>query len=603
MTTMRGFLPPFLLALVLTAVACGGGATTPTLTDAIPGDESPAETVGTDAIGPDGATADAERTDTPLGDPNATDLVTPDPGAPDEGWSDEGAVDASDDAATGKDGKGKDGGGKDGGKDSTSKNYPTIYPTPVSDWGCGDPAVFNIVLGRPTDTSITASVAADAGTEVFCEFGTSPGSFTGKTATGTSADGEPVESELTGLKADTPYFYRCNCRPAGGTDYVASDVHSFHTRRAAGSTFSFGLQGDSHPERLGNMFGPDLYVRNMQNVAARQPDFYFGLGDDFSIDPLLDGNTLTQNNVTQVYRDQRGFFGIPGHSAPIFLVNGNHEQASGYLLTPQFPTAFANAPILAGKTRVTWYALPAPGGMYTGDTEEIAGVGLPRDYYAFEWGDALFVTLDPYWHSPVPVDNGVPGVNKTSDTWLNTIGDAQYTWFKQTLEGSQARYKFVFAHHVLGTGRGGAAIAGTYEWGGYAADGKTWAFDSKRPTWARPMHQLMNDNHVTIFFFGHDHCFAREKVDGVVYQSVANPADDTYSAFNSDAYAPASIPFPGAVYDASYGVVQANSGFLNVTVSPQNVTVDYIRAVLPGDEAAAGTTNGATSFSYTVTAD
>ena len=39
---------------------------------------------------------------------------------------------------------------------------------------------------------------------------------------------------------------------------------------------------------------------------------------------------------------------------------------------------------------------------------------------------------------------------KDGNWWGKTVGDAQYNWFQQTLEQSQAKYKFVFAHHVLG---------------------------------------------------------------------------------------------------------------------------------------------------------
>ena len=117
-----------------------------------------------------------------------------------------------------------------------------------------------------------------------------------------------------------------------------------------------------------------------------------------------------------------------------------------------------------GNTAPPTPAPPVPDGFYSGDTMQVPGVGLVRDYYSFEWGDALFVVIDPYWHSPVPVVNGVPGVEKTKDAWEATIGDEQYAWFKSTLEKSRAKYKFVFEHHVLGTGRGAAALVHTYEW-------------------------------------------------------------------------------------------------------------------------------------------
>ena len=44
--------------------------------------------------------------------------------------------------------------------------------------------------------------------------------------------------------------------------------------------------------------------------------------------------------------------------------------------------------------------------------------------------------------------------------WGITIGDAQYHWFKTTLERSKTKYKFVFAHHVLGGDLAGPFVAG-----------------------------------------------------------------------------------------------------------------------------------------------
>jgi hypothetical protein len=80
------------------------------------------------------------------------------------------------------------------------------------------------------------------------------------------------------------------------------------------------------------------------------------------------------------------------------------------------------------------------------------------------------------------------------------------------------------------------------------------------------------------------------------------PADNTYAAFNADAYDPVTISLPGAGYDPTYGVILPNSGHLDVTVSPDRVTVSYLRAVLPGDEAKAGAANGAVVHSCSVTA-
>jgi hypothetical protein len=198
-----------------------------------------------------------------------------------------------------------------------------------------------------------------------------------------------------------------------------------------------------------------------------------------------------------------------------------------------------------------------------------------RDYYAFSWGDALFVVIDPYWHSSQTVDNqfGAGRDQKAKrDLWNNTLGDVQYEWLKQTLETSTAQYKFVFTHHVLGTGRGGIELAKSFEWGDSAN------LAARRPGWDETIHQLMVDNHVTIFFQGHDHIFVRQELDGVIYQTLPEPANPNYSWENTDAYRTGD-KFP-------------NSGRVRVSVAPDGVTVDYIRSYLDKSDELA--------FSYTV---
>ena len=175
---------------------------------------------------------------------------------------------------------------------------------------------------------------------------------------------------------------------------------------------------------------------------------------------------------------------------------------------------------------------------------------------------------------------------KDRDFWAITLGDDQYGWLTKTLSDSNARWKFVFCHHVLGTGRGGIERAPLYEWGGKDRDGSD-LFAQKRPGWALPIHQLMAKYGVTIFFQGHDHIFAHQALDGIVYQSCPNPADQTYRAFNSVAY--------------RSGEVLPNSGHLKVTVSPKQVDVDYIRSWMPAD-LASGHTNGEVAFHYTIPA-
>ncbi|MEI6128679.1 MAG: YHYH protein [Planctomycetota bacterium] len=449
----------------------------------------------------------------------------------------------------------------------------------------GDEVPFHVVLGRATDHSITVSVLSRQDIAMELEYGTVPNVFSQRTSEVNAKAKIPVEVELQPLATNTRYYYRVRFRGVAEPAFRVAAVSTFMTQRAAGSEFVFAVQGDSHPERPSKMFNGDLYRATLRLAAQQSPDFYVTLGDDFSVERLITSRQLTQVNVNALYAEQRSYLTEVGRSAPLFLVNGNHEEAGGFFLDGTSD----NPAVISGLARTTFFPLPAPDSFYSADRTVVEHVGLLRDYYAFTWGDALFVMLDNYWHSPVQVDHDTyaqqdPRQAKNRDLWLVSIGDTQYHWLESTLANSKAAFKFVFAHHVLGTGRGGVELADQYEWGGRdrrLVD----QFAEHRPGWSMPIHQLFVKHGVSIFFQGHDHLYARQEKDGVIYQETANPADQTYAAHNQQAY--------------RSGTILPNSGFLRVTVKPGLVRVDYVRSFLPKDETV-DQKSGAVAHSYVV---
>jgi hypothetical protein len=438
-----------------------------------------------------------------------------------------------------------------------SQAKPTKKPkdgnAPVAPTSSSTDFVAPEILGRPTNTSVTVNIVPAFDMDIVVTYNAVGGAM--QTVTMAGKANTPQEIQLSNLQPDTEYHYSVN----NGAQ------HTFHTARTAGSLFTFDIQGDSHPERTKKQFDPNLYTKTLLSAASDQPDFYITIGDDFSVDTLKNVNI---NTVRALYINQRQWLGLV--DAPVFLVNGNHEQAS---LANLNGTA-DNVAVWAQTSRNAYYPQPAPDNFYTGNVEPVEYIGLLRDYYAWTWGDALFVVIDPYWHSSQTVDNEFGASRdqkKNHDLWNVTLGDTQYAWFKQTLETSNAKYKFVFTHHVLGTGRGGIELANEFEWG----DAKDLA---AHRTWDKTIHQFMVDNHVTIFFQGHDHIFARQELDGVIYQTLPEPANPFYSWENEDAYT-SGDKFP-------------NSGHVRVTVSPDSVTVDYVRSYLDKPDEVA--------FSYSV---
>jgi hypothetical protein len=453
------------------------------------------------------------------------------------------------------------------------------------------------LLGTPTDTSIAVNVVPDANINLYYEYGTSPAVYTGTTGTALAVGGEPFEAVLTGLSPDTRYYYRLRYQVPGQDDWTARDEHTFHTARAEGEEFSFTVTSDSH---LGMMGSASRYEQATLNVAADQPDFHFDLGDTF-----ITNSAVNQAGIDQAYMNQRPYIGNYASSSPVFLTPGNHENEEGWNLDDAFSKALASI-----NSRKAFYPTPSPatlGDFYTTDTTVRSGVdgnGYPEGYYAFEWGDALFVVVNPFHYTMTNPYGATAGEDAdevvSGDQWVWTLGSQQYQWLKTTLQNSNADFKFVFSHHLTGgqleTGgsagapeyvRGGANAADYWEWGGKDQTG-SYTFDTERPGWGEPIHELFVDNGVTAYFHGHDHQYAYEVADGVVYQSVPSPSM-TGSGFSLYSES-----------DPETIKVLPNSGHIRVTVSPTTglATVDYVRSddVVPG-------TNGDVSYTYTMGAN
>jgi len=80
-----------------------------------------------------------------------------------------------------------------------------------------------------------------------------------------------------------------------------------------------------------------------------------------------------------------------------------------------------------------------------------------------------------------------------------------------------------------------------------------------------PIHQLLITNHVNIVFHGHDHLYAKQDLDGIVYQEVPQPGDPRGSTRSA------------AEYGYKSGVILGSSGYMRVTVSPSQATLEYVR--------------------------
>jgi hypothetical protein len=449
-----------------------------------------------------------------------------------------------------------------------TKSEPGEFPTSSF---VPEPATFTIILGRPTNSSVSASLLARKDTQVTLSYYPTGDNASVKTAAVNLRANVPQTLELTGLTAATQYSYQVSL------DGAATGQHTFHTQRTPGSTFTFTLDADPH-NRDPN-FNGELYDTTLTNALQDQPDFHINLGDTFMTEKL---KQPTYAEAESTFTEMRPYFGVLAADAPLFLVNGNHEGEIGWLLPA------GQLPIWSTQLRQIYYPNPTPDGFYSGASIPDEALKSPRDgYYAWTWGDALFVALDPFWYTatkPQPTD--------LNNNWNWTLGKAQYDWLKSTLESSQAKFKFIFIHHLVGgnntDARGGIEAAPYFEWGGKNADG-SYGFDEYRPGWGKPIHQLLVENHVSAVFHGHDHVYVKQDLDGIVYQECPQPSITRYT--NSQL---------AQEYGYTHGDVLSSSGHLRVTVSPNQATVEYVRAYLPKDEKE-DQQNGQVDAKYTIT--
>ena len=418
------------------------------------------------------------------------------------------------------------------------------------------------MLARPTDTKISVHVLFDEPAEASVVYGTTRGNYAKQTAwKKTTAGDESMEIVVDNLQPNTQYYYRLVHRAPGMSDSTVRPEYTFHTARPKGETFSFIVQADPHADENSDT---TLYKRCLQNQLEDKPDFMVDLGDIVMSDKLRNAaKQITHDTITKRFHLLRSFYEVSCHSVPLFISMGNHEGEAGWNLN----NTANNVAVYTAVDRKKYMLNPAPNAFYTGDTSKPNFIGQRENYYAWTWGDALFIVLDPYWYTQRKPDS--------LNGWRWTLGKAQYDWLTNTLRKSDSKFKFVFAHQIIGgdaNGRGGVEYADKYEWGGKNIDG-TDGWTANRPGWDKPIKDLFKENRVTIFFHGHDHFFGKQQKDCLIYQETPQPSLPNFTNANM-----------AEEYGYFEGQILPNSGHLRVTVSPEGTRVDYVRAYLPANE-------------------
>jgi hypothetical protein len=378
-----------------------------------------------------------------------------------------------------------------------------------------------IKVEKISSSSFTVNVTSASVGKAYIEYGYEKTKYAFKTHTVSLNKGiTPIRVE--GLRSETKVYFRLRYLLGTKTTYSALSQGMITTAKASGD-YVFGVQADPHMDENSSA---DVYTQTLEQVVKVSPAFFMDLGDIFMTDKLPN---KTEANIRARYELMKGFYDKL-NGIPLYITLGNHDGELGY---STFNTR---------KYRKEYFP------QQTGDLA----------YYSFTSPDALHISLDIFNYTIE---------NPKDDGWQWTLGRTQYDWLKSTLENSKATHKFVYVHHLLfgnAQSRGGVEIAKYNEWGGLNRDG-TPGFDTKRPGWGKPVHQLLVENGVDIVFKGHDHLYVKQELDGIIYQTLpqpSHPGDKVNSAIE---------------YGYVTGKVVGGSGFLKVVTSSDSIKVDFIK--------------------------
>jgi hypothetical protein len=391
-------------------------------------------------------------------------------------------------------------------------------------------------LSRPTNDSILIN-ARNGHTDAIAQLRIRPLGGDQWTPSGSelrAGPGEFLNWTVVGLTAGSIYEYTVVTSLPGGDPRPVSRGR-FTTQRSGEVGFAAALITDPHTGGFADGTGPvEVLDEVIRNVRRDQPDFVIGLGDNVAWPTSRNTPQPDDVGATRAYTMYRRHLAPLSMSCPHFGLIGNWEGESG-----KVPPESA-ARVAAVRRRFT----PNPN-----ELTYPQGGSTNEDYYAFEWGPALFVILNVQSYTAPSGDQPSPRDDVTVvEDW--TLGSTQFSWMEQTLSNSDHPFKFVCIHHAVG-GSGGTERETLYGLGGPRAAG---VGEQKL------LQEAMREFGVQIFFYGHDHVFVDEVVDGIHY---ALPGS-------------CGAPWRFGSEITGYGRYWGDSGHGRLTVRPEQATIEFV---------------------------
>ena len=372
-------------------------------------------------------------------------------------------------------------------------------------------------VGAVTGTSAQIVVATPYELDSFSiEYGTTL-SYGDETVPRTNVTGA-IKTDLTGLSPDTIYHYRITWMENGVS--LNGRDRTFRTARNRGSPFTFVVTADTHWLKAADYY--DKMVGILKPVLeSAGADFWVDLGDFVEADI---GVYWTQDHAHALYT--RALWGINpiAHSLPFIPVVGNHEMINQYYGTDGCPFGAGLLDIRCQDVTGIRYGTPlseyqgsARAAFFPLYSHGIASLDPDyKTFFAWEWGDALCIALDPYLYTteyPTRCDGTKP---------VFTLGEAQKNWLLDLLRNDNHTWVFIFMHQHGGQSprtqffdAGGKKVEECYGRGGAA----TVPYAIQLEEWIRSAAD--HDN--IIVFLSHDHVFSAGTFEGVRFFTCPTP--------------------------------------------------------------------------------
>ena len=343
--------------------------------------------------------------------------------------------------------------------------------------------------------------------------------------------------DIQNLSPATRYQYRVLLKHTSIDEFTLTAEGSFTTQRKMPTSYTAVLITDPHtgtfPENTSPVQTLDKVVKN---ASLEKAEFVIALGDNVAWNGSREYPQTDPNQAAYAYAMYRRHVGPLTQNCPHFGIIGNWAGESG-----KFPEENIQ---MVSEVRKAY--LPNP----NHKTYPQSGSGS-EDYYAFSWGGVLYVMLNIQTYSkpskPDELDSLASDISNIED-W--TLGDRQMKWLVKTLEQATEGFRFVCMHHPAG-GNAGDPHNTLYGRGGARA----WNTGEQLK-----IHELMKKHKVQIFFYGHDHVFVDDVVDGIHYTLPGS----------------CGAPWKFTKAETGYERFWPDSGHARLNVEPKKATVTFV---------------------------